>query len=321
MKSWWIRARNGIIGLEARDVPVPQAGSGEILLRVHATALNRGEFNPRYHADGIKPGGIEAAGIVQAVGDSVAGIKPGDRIMGRARGGFAEYALLDAHDAIPVPACLSWEQAAAVPLAFLVAHDMLCSYGRLKSGEWLLITGASSGVGVACLQTARLLGAKVIGTSGSADKLAKLKMIGLDAGICTRGPDFAAQARAITGGKGVDLVVNNVGGSVFPECLRALAFQGRLATVGTIDGVMKCELDLEALHSNRLELFGVSNKFTTSVQRAQTVNGFIRDLLPAFADGRIAPVIDRVFGYAELPAAKDHMESNAQIGRIVVRLS
>ena len=84
---------------------------------------------------------------------------------------------------------------------------------------------------------------------------------------------------------------------------------------------MKCELDLEALQSNRLELFGVSNKFTTSVQRAQTVNGFIRDLLPAFADGRIAPVIDRVFGYAELPAAKDHMESNAQIGRIVVRLS
>ena len=300
---------------------MPQVGPGEILLRVHATALNRAEFNPRYQKEGVKPGGIEAAGEVQSVGDGVNGVKPGDRIMGRATGGFAEYALLKTYDAIPVPACLTWEQAAAVPLAFLVTYDMLYAYGKLKSGEWLLVTGASSGVGVACLQTGKLLGAKVIGTSGSADKLAKLKAIGLDAGIRTRGSDFAAQAKAVTGGKGVDLVINNVGGSVFPECVRALAFEGRLATVGSIDGVMKCELDLEALHSNRLELFGVSNKFTTSVQRARTVCGFIRDLLPAFADGRIAPVIDRIFTFDELPAAKAHMESNAQVGRIVVRVS
>jgi NADPH:quinone reductase-like Zn-dependent oxidoreductase len=197
---------------------------------------------------------------------------------------------------------------------------MLYPYGRLKSGEWLLITGISSGVGVACLQTGKLLGARVIGTSGSTDKLAKLKAVGLDAGIHTRAPDFAAQAKAITGGKGVDLIVNNVGGGVFAECLRALAFKGRLATVGSVDGVMKCELDLDALHSYRLELFGVSNKFTTALERAQTVDGFTRDLLPAFAGGRITPVIDRVFAFDELPAAKDYMESNAQVGRIVVRL-
>jgi NADPH:quinone reductase-like Zn-dependent oxidoreductase len=321
MKSWWIRTRNGTIDLEARDVAVPQAGPGEILLRVHSTALNRAEFNPRYQAEGVKPGGIEAAGEVQAVGDGVNGVKPGDRIMGRARGGFAGYALLNAYDAIPVPECLTWEQAAAVPLAFLVTYDMLYPYGRLKSGEWLLVTGTSSGVGVACLQTGKLLGAKVIGTSGSADKLAKLQALGLDAGIHTRGPDFAARTKTLTGGKGVDLIVNNVGGSVFPECLRALAFQGRLATVGSVDGVMKCELDLDALHTNRLELFGVSNRFTTPVQRARTVSGFIRDLLPAFADGRIAPVVDRIFTFDELPAARDYMESNAQVGRIVVRVS
>jgi len=320
MKSWWIRCRNGVVDLESRDVSVPQAPSGQILLRVHATAMNRGEFSTRYLVEGSKPGGIEAAGEVAAVGAGVSNVKAGDRIMGRAMGGFAEYALLNAYDAIPIPECLSWEQAAAVPLAFLVTYDMLYPYGRLKSGEWLLITGISSGVGVACLQTGKLLGARVIGTSGSTDKLAKLKAVGLDAGIHTRAPDFAAQAKAITGGKGVDLIVNNVGGGVFAECLRALAFKGRLATVGSVDGVMKCELDLDALHSYRLELFGVSNKFTTALERAQTVDGFTRDLLPAFAGGRITPVIDRVFAFDELPAAKDYMESNAQVGRIVVRL-
>jgi NADPH:quinone reductase len=321
MKSCWIRTHNGKIELEARDVAVPHAKSGEIVLRVRCTALNRGEFIARYQAEGVKPGGVEAAGEVHAVGEGVNGVKPGDRIMGRAKGGFAEYALLNAYDAIPVPECLTWEQAAAVPLAFLVTYDMLYPYGKLKSGEWLLVTGASSGVGVACLQTGKFLGAKVIGTSGSADKLAKLKAIGLDAGIRTRGPDFAAQVKAITDGKGANVIVNNVGGSVFPECLRALALQGRLATVGSVDGVLKCELDLDALHSYRLELFGVSNRFTTSVQRAQTVRGFIRDLLPAFADGRISPVIDRIFTLDELPAAKDYMESDAQVGKIVVRVS
>jgi NADPH:quinone reductase len=320
MKSWWIRTRSGKIDLEARDVPVPQAKSDEILVRVHSTALNRGEFISRYQVEGIRPGGVEAAGEVHAVGDGVKGVKPGDSVMGRAKGGFAEYALLNAYDVIPVPGCLNWEQAAAVPLAFLVTYDMLYPYGKLKSGEWLLVTGASSGVGVACLQTGKFLGAKVIGTSGSADKLEKLKAFGLDAGIRTRSPDFAAQVKALTGGKGANVIVNNVGGSVFPECMRALAMQGRLATVGSVDGVLKCEIDLDALHSYRLELFGVSNRFTTSAQRARTVTGFIRDLLPAFADGSISPVIDRIFAFNELPAAKDYMVSDAQVGKIVVRV-
>jgi NADPH:quinone reductase len=320
MKSCWIRTRDGKITLEIQDVPVPQAKSGEILLRVHSSALNRGEFISQYRADGVRLGGGEAAGEVQEVGEGVDGIKPGDRVMGRAKGGFAEYALLDAHQAIPVPERLTWEQAAAVPLVFLVTYDMLYPYGKLKSGEWLLVTAASSGVGVACIQAGKNLGAKVIGTSGSADKLAKLKAIGLDVGIQTRGPDFAAQVKAVTGGNGANLVVNNVGGSVFPECMRALAYQGRLATVSSMDGVTRSEIDLEALHAKRLELFGVSNRFTSSAQRAQTVRDFIRDLLPAFADGRIAPVIDRIFAFDELPAARNYMESNAQVGKIVVRV-
>ena len=316
MKSCWLKAHQGKITLEFRDAPVPQAKADEIVLRVHATALNRGEFNARYLPEGAKIGGAEAAGEVHAVGDGVNGIKPGDRVMGRAKGGFAEYALMDAHEVIPVPSRLSWEQAAGVPSAFLIAYEMLYPYGKLQPGEWLLVTAATSGVGVACLQTGKFLGAKVIGTSRSADKLEKLKALGLDAGIHT--PDFAARVKAITGGKGADVIVNNVGGSLFPECLRALAYQGRFATVSTLDKVTKCEIDISELHSNRWELFGVSTKLLPVAKRAQTVRDFIRDVLPGFADGRIAPVIDRIFTFDELPTAWDRMESSAHVGKIVV---
>ena len=321
MKSCWLKAHQGNVTLEFRDAPEPQAKASEIVLRVHATALNRGEFNARYHADGEKIGGHEAAGEVIAVGTDVDGIKPGDRVMGRAKGGFAEYALMDAHEVIPMPGRLTWEQAAGVPLVFLITYDMLYPYGKLQSGEWLLVTAATSGVGVACLQTGKFLGAKVIGTSRSTDKLTKLKTLGLDLGIHTRGTEFAAQVKSATGGKGADVIVNNVGGSVFPECLRALAYQGRFATISTMDNVTKCEIDISELHANRWELFGVSNRIMPAAKRAKTVRDFTRDVMPGFADGRISPVIDRIFSFDELPAAKDYMESNAQVGKIVVRLS
>jgi NADPH:quinone reductase-like Zn-dependent oxidoreductase len=238
--------------------------------------------------------------------------------MGRASGAFAEYAVMDAREAIPIPPGLSFEQAASIPLTFMVVHDMLVAQGGLKAGEWLLITGVSSGVGVAALQAAKAMGAKVIGTSGSAAKLEALKKYGLDVAIRTREPGFARQILDETGGQGVNLVVNSVGGSVFAECVRAMAFEGRLAVVGYVDGVLKSEIDLDALHAKRLRIFGVSNKLRNPEQRAVTVRGFVADFLPYFASGQIKPVIDRVFAFDELPAAKAYMESDAQVGKIVV---
>jgi NADPH:quinone reductase-like Zn-dependent oxidoreductase len=240
--------------------------------------------------------------------------------MGRLPASFAEYALMDADDAIPVPANLSWEEAAATPLTFLVVYDMLVQQGNLQKGEWLLVTGVSAGVGVAALLAAKALGAKVIGTSGSAEKLAKLKPYGLDVGIQTRKPDFAEKISEVTGGKGVSLVVNNVGGSVFAECVRALGYEGRLATVGYLDGVMKAEMDIEALHSRRLKLFGVSNKMRGGAQRGVTVQGFTRDFLPLFASGKLKPVIDHVYDFQDLPQAKARMEADAHLGKLVVRM-
>ncbi len=323
MKSYWIRPESGKTALELRDAPTPEPGPGQLLVRMRAAGLNRGELivGHSVKAGGAaKAAGNEGAGEVAKLSSGVTGFRVGERVMGRCTGAFAEYSLMDAREAIAMPKSLSWEEAGSVPLAFMVVHDMLIAQGKLKAGEWLLVTGISAGVGVAALQTAKALGAKVIGTSGSAEKLDKLKTLGLDVGIRTRSGDFAEAVMKATGGKGVNLVVNNVGGSMFAETLRALAYEGRHATVGYVDGVLKSEIDIEALHTKRLTLFGVSNRLRNAEQRAVTVRGFAADILPLIAGGKIRPLVDRVFPFSELPAAKNYMESNAHLGKIAVRI-
>jgi len=301
------------MSLELREAPQPQPGPDQLLVRVRAAGLNRGEFlkHGLTKAGAAKIGGTEGAGEVEG---------SGARVMGRLPSSFAEYALMDKADAVPVPANMSWEEAAATPLTFMVVYDMLVQQGSLKRDEWLLVTGVSSGVGVAALLAGKALGAKVIGTSGSDEKLKRLSSFGLDVPIRTRAPDFAKKVLEVTGGKGVDLVVNNVGGSVFAECIKCLGYEGRLATVGYVDGVMKAEMDIEALHSKRLKLFGVSNKMRNGAQRGVTVEGFKRDFLPLFASGRLKPVIDKVYDFKDLPAAKERMQADAHVGKIVVRI-
>lgn len=309
MKAYFLQSAGDRMQLELREVPAPQPAAHQLLVKIHASSLNRGEFLGGLGA--AKPAGQEAAGEI---------VGSGQKVMGRCPGGFAEYGLMEKSDAVPVPANLSWEQAGAIPLAFMVVHDMLVAQGALQAGEWLLVTGISSGVGVAALQAAKALGARVIGTSGSADKLERLRAMGLDVGIATRKPDFHGKVLEATGGKGADMVVNNVGGSVFAECMRALAYQGRLATVGYLDRVMRAEIDLDALHARRLRLFGVSNKHRTAEQRASTVRGLIADFLPHFASGRIRPLIDRVFPFERLPEAQAYMESDAHLGKVAIRM-
>ena len=161
MKSYWIKADHGKTALELREVPIPQPKKGEILVRMRAASLNRGELLASiglHSAAEARPAGGDGAGEVQALGESVAGFKPGDRVMVRARGSFSEYVVTRAEQVFPAPQRLSWEQAGAIPTAFVTAYEMLVPYGGLKSGEWLLVAGASSGVGVACVQIGKMLG-------------------------------------------------------------------------------------------------------------------------------------------------------------------
>ena len=323
MKSCWIVSKDHKAVLEWRDIPVPRPKANEIVMRVRATALNRGEIvvGGAVHGGPEKIGGTEAAGEVHTVGAGVTMVKPGDRVFGRVRGGIAEYVAMEAQQIIPLPAKLSFEQGAAVPISYITAYEMLYPpYGKLKAGEWLLVTGASAGAGVASIQIAKMLGARTIGTSGSVEKLAKLTALGLDVAIATRGADFAAKVKEATGGAGADVIVNLVGGTQFAECVKCLARHGRLAVVGYVDGSLTAEIDLSAVHVNRFEIFGISNAKLTQDERAAATRGFVRDVVPALADGRIVPMIDRVFAFDELPAAKAHMESSAMVGKIVVRV-
>jgi NADPH2:quinone reductase len=323
MKAYWITQQDDHMHLERREADKPAPKAGEILIAIKAASLNRGEFiagHGLHKGAGGRPAGQEAAGTVAALGAGVTNFKIGDRVMGRCPGAYAEFGVIDAREAIPVPANMSWEEAGATPLVFLVTYDMLVQQGKLQAGEWLLITGVTSGVGVASLLTAKAIGAKVIGTSGSAAKLEQLKGKGLDVGIASRGGAIYDAVMLATDNKGVNLVVNNVGGSVFAECVKSLAYRGRLATVGYLDRQMHAQIDIDALHAKRLTLFGVSNKLRTPPERGETVAGFIRDWLPLFAAGKVRPVIDKVFAFDQLPAAQAYMESDAQTGKIVITL-
>jgi NADPH2:quinone reductase len=302
------------------EIAEPQPGPGQILVRVKAASINRGEtvlLRTRLPAGA---GGIDAAGEVVGTGAKVDRFKTGDRVTGRCAGGFAELAAMNEFEAIALPRDIGYEQGACLPVSFVVAHDALVVNGRLAKGETVLITGASSAVGVAALAIAKFAGATVIGTSRSAEKLQKLKELGLDLGVHATRASFAAEVKGATQDRGADIAIDTVGAAFFPEILNSLAVGGRYATIGQMAGSAKVELDMDAFAMRRLHLFGVSNRLRTPEQKARSAQRFAEELMPAIARGEIRPLIDRVYALEEIEAAHRHVYADRQVGKVVIRI-
>jgi NADPH2:quinone reductase len=313
--------------LELRDVPEPTLQPGQLLIRVKTTGLNRADLYqrrggyptpPPANAGALTIAGLEAAGEVAALGDGVSGFKIGDRVMTMCFSGYAEYVAVDHRVAVHVPHNMSWSEAAAIPVAYITEHDALITNARLQPGESVLINAASSCVGVAAIQLAKLFGAKpVIGSSGVTDKLATLKSVGLDYGINYRDENFADAVLKLTDNKGVDIVIDQVGASQFPDNLRCMALRGRLVSVGRLGG-NDSTINLDFLALRRLSLIGVTFRTRTMDERAEIVRRFKADVLPALADGRLRPIVDRAFPLKDALAAQEYLASNAQLGKIVL---
>jgi putative PIG3 family NAD(P)H quinone oxidoreductase len=313
--------------LEWRQVPDPVPGPSELLLRVHATALNRADLAQRRGAypapvkaadSGLAIAGLEAAGEVVGMGSEVSGFRLGDRVMAMCAGAYAELVTIEHRLAVRVPERLSWQEDGAIPVAYMTEHDALLTNARLQAGESVLISAASSGVGVAGMQIAKFWGAKpVIGSSGVPEKLAALAELGLDVGINYRTENLAEALLAATDGKGVDVIIDHVGAPYMADHLRGMALRGRLVSVGRLGGG-KGEFDLDVLAVKRLQWIGVTFRTRTLDERIAVAQRFAADLLPALADGRLKPHIDRVFPLREAAAAQTYLASNAQVGKIVL---
>lgn len=310
--------------LRLRDVPDPEPAAGEIRVRVEATSVNRADLLQRrgkYAAPPHWPAdipGLEYAGVVESVGPNVVVWSPGDRVMGLVGGGgYAEFVVVEADEAIAVPDTLTSVEAAAVPEVFITAHDALRARLGVRPGETLLIHAVGSGVGTAALQVAKAWGATVIGTSRSAWKLDRAVAMGLDVPIDTSATDFADAVLAATAGRGCQAVLELVGGDYVESDLRCVGMLGRIVVVGLTAG-RATELDLGTLLRKRVTLRGTVLRSRPPVEKAAAARAFSEDLAGLLTRGRIGPVVHDVLPMEDAARAHELLESNATFGKVVL---
>jgi len=315
-------------GVEVRDLPKPEPKPNEVLIRVRASSLNRADLIVASgHQHGSVGGvgarlGLECSGEVESVGSEVAGLKAGDRVMGSAPGGFAEFVTTDAGRVHRIPANnMTYEQAACFPVALQTMHNAVVTAGRLKRGETFLMQGASAGMGLMGMQIAKFMGAGlVIGTSTNAARRARLKDYGADVALDSSEVNWAAEVKKATGGKGVDLIVDLISAGVANANLEAAALLGRIVNVGRLGG-MKGEFNFDLHALKRIDYIGVTFR-TRTPEEVREINRLLRaDLWPAIEAGKLSLPIYKTYPLAEITDALGVMRANQHFGKIVVTMS
>ena len=314
MKAVFIPETGGPEVLTYGDMPEPETGAAELLVRVRAAALNRRDVFAREGSHGVRPPlphvpGLEVAGEVAEAGPEARGFEVGDRVLGRCRGGgYAELARVEAADAYPFPEWMSFEEAACIAVPFGTAWRMLVRRAALQPGEDLLVMAAGSGIGVGAIQIGKLLGARVITTAGSRWKLDKAAELGADAGIDYKEfPEFSRKVRELTRGEGVHVVFEHIGAAVWRECFASLRRGGRFVNSGVTAG-HRAELHLGQLWTRELTLMG-----TTMRPRED-----MPEIMRLVREGKLRGVVSEVLPLREAGRAHELMERSEFFGKIVL---
>lgn len=326
MRAVVITKPGGAEVLEVRDVPPPVPQGDQVLVRVRACGLNRADLmqcRGNYPAPPGAPAdipGLEYAGEIEALGPSVTGpLRVGDRVFGIvAGGGMAEQLVTPERMAVPIPANLGFEEAAAVPEAFLTAHDALETQAGLRPGERVLIHAVASGVGSAACQLAHAMGCTVLGTSRTPSKLERMAEYGLDVAIDANREEFAEVVRRRTDGAGADVVLDLIGATVLAGNLVALAPRGRIVLVGLLGGG-SASIDLSVLLRKRIGAVGTTLRARPIEEKIAVTRRFAARVVPWLGRGLVRPILDRVFALEDVRAAEHRLESNLVIGKVVLR--
>jgi len=306
--------------------PVPQPGPEEVLVRVAAAGVNRPDVVQRLGSYAPPPGapsvpGLEIAGTVVAMGHAVTRWRPGDRVCALvAGGGYAEYCVAPAGQCLAVPAGMAIVDAAGLPETWFTTWSNVMDRGRARAGETLLVHGGTSGIGVTAIQLGRLIGLDVIVTAGSPAKCAAALALGAAHAIDYKAHDFVAEVARLTGKRGVDLVLDMVGGDYLPRNLRCLAEEGRHVSIAFQRG-QNAELDIGRVMAKRLTLTGSMLRARPVAFKAAIAETLEGAVWPAFEDGRLAPVTDSVFPLAEAAAAHRRMEAGTHVGKIILSMT
>jgi NADPH2:quinone reductase len=321
-----VEGKGGPETLVTAQLPVPTPKDGQVLIKVAAAGVNRPDVlqrkglypAPKGHSEVL---GLEAAGTVAAVGEGATRFKVGDPVLALLNGGgYAEYAIADEPATLPVPEGVSMVEAAAIPETFFTVWHNVFERAALKSGEWLLVHGGTSGIGVTAIQLGAAFGAKVIATAGSAQKCEACVALGARRAIDYTQVDFLEAVKAETEGRGVDVILDIVGGDYLDRNLRSLADDGRLVNIAH-QGESKVIIDLMRVMLKRLTVTGSTLRIRPTAVKGGIARGVEAHVLPLVASGKVKVVIDSTFPLREAAAAHARMESSQHIGKIVLTMS